>query len=116
MSAPNEEGPKIRLGRFASGPVLLENGEEFIVTTDPVSFQEVQDGLKTNGVEFAQAELSFLAKNEVSVGGKDAKKLVKIEGGTHSGSSRTGGAAYRDAVLEFVRRPGSVSTADSAST
>ena len=41
-------------------------------------------------------------------------KLVKIEGGTHSGSSRTGGAAYRDAVLEFVRRSGAVTTADSA--
>ena len=30
------QGPKIRLGRFASGPVLLENGDEFIVTTDDV--------------------------------------------------------------------------------
>jgi pyruvate kinase len=30
------QGPKIRLGRFASGPVLLENGAEFIVTTDDV--------------------------------------------------------------------------------
>jgi len=32
------------------------------------------------------------------------KRVVKIDGGTHSGASRTGGAAYRDAVLEFVRR------------
>jgi pyruvate kinase len=30
------QGPKIRLGRFASGPVLLENGAEFIVTTEDV--------------------------------------------------------------------------------
>ena len=30
------QGPKIRLGTFASGPVLLESGDEFIVTTDPV--------------------------------------------------------------------------------
>ena len=30
------QGPKIRLGRFASGPVVLENGDEFIVTTDDV--------------------------------------------------------------------------------
>ncbi len=30
------QGPKIRLGRFASGPVLLESGAEFIVTTDDV--------------------------------------------------------------------------------
>ena len=30
------QGPKIRLGRFASGPVLLEQGDEFIVTTEDV--------------------------------------------------------------------------------
>jgi len=30
------QGPKIRLGRFASGPVLLRDGAEFIVTTDDV--------------------------------------------------------------------------------
>ena len=30
------QGPKIRLGKFASGPVLLENGAEFIVTTEDV--------------------------------------------------------------------------------
>lgn len=32
------------------------------------------------------------------------KKVVKIEGGTHSGASRAGGGAYRDAVLDFVHR------------
>lgn len=30
------QGPKIRLGRFASGPVLIEKGAEFIVTTEDV--------------------------------------------------------------------------------
>lgn len=30
------QGPKIRLGRFESGPVLLEVGAEFIVTTEDV--------------------------------------------------------------------------------
>jgi pyruvate kinase len=30
------QGPKIRLGKFASGPVLLEQGAEFIVTTEDV--------------------------------------------------------------------------------
>jgi fermentation-respiration switch protein FrsA (DUF1100 family) len=32
------------------------------------------------------------------------KNVVKIDGGTHSGASRTGGAAYRNAVLDFVRQ------------
>jgi pyruvate kinase len=35
------QGPKIRLGRFASGPVLLENGDEFIVTTEDVPGDKV---------------------------------------------------------------------------
>jgi hypothetical protein len=55
-----------------------------------------------------------MADELYAAAGSSAKKLVKIEGGTHSGSSRTGGTIYRDAVLEFVRRPGSVTTADSA--
>jgi dipeptidyl aminopeptidase/acylaminoacyl peptidase len=39
------------------------------------------------------------------------KKVIKIEGGTHSGASRAGGAAYRDAVLDFVRRSSHSATA-----
>jgi transcriptional/translational regulatory protein YebC/TACO1 len=57
--------------------VSMEGGE-FIVTTDPSSFQDVQGGMSSAGVEFAQAELSFIAKNEVSVGERDAEKLLKI--------------------------------------
>jgi pyruvate kinase len=30
------QGPKIRLGRFAEGPVLLERGDEFAITTEDV--------------------------------------------------------------------------------
>jgi alpha-beta hydrolase superfamily lysophospholipase len=55
-----------------------------------------------------------MADELYAAAGSSEKRLVKIEGGTHSGSSRTGGAAYRDAVLEFVRRSGSLTTADSA--
>ena len=57
--------------------VTREN-EEFIVTTDPFTFQDVQDGMAVAGVEFSQAELSFIAKNEVSISGKDAQKLLKL--------------------------------------
>ena len=53
-------------------------GDEFIVITDPSSIQEVQDGMKAAGVESSQTELTFIAKNEVSVTGKDAEKLLKI--------------------------------------
>ena len=55
-----------------------------------------------------------MADELYAAAGSTAKKLVKIEGGTHSGSSRSGGTVYRDAVTEFVRRRGSVTTADTA--
>ena len=57
---------------------VTQEEDEFVITTEPASFHEVQDGLKAAGVEFSQAELTFLAKNEVAVGGKDAERLVKL--------------------------------------
>ena len=54
-----------------------------------------------------------MADELYAAAGSSAKKLVKIEGGSHSGSSRSGGPVYRDAVLEFVRQSGSLTTADS---
>jgi YebC/PmpR family DNA-binding regulatory protein len=57
---------------------VTREDEEFIVTTDPFTFQDVQDGMAAAGVEFSQAELSFIAKNEVSISGKDAQKLLKL--------------------------------------
>jgi hypothetical protein len=42
------------------------------------------------------------------------KQLVKIDGATHSGASRVGGATYRDAVLGFVRRASSATAATSS--
>jgi len=57
---------------------VSQEGDEFIVTTDPVSFQEVQGGMKEAGVESSHAELTFITKNLVSVAGKDAEKLLKI--------------------------------------
>jgi len=42
------------------------------------------------------------------------KQLVKIDGATHSGASRVGGATYRDAVLGFVRRASSATAAISS--
>lgn len=55
-----------------------------------------------------------MADELYAAAGSNEKQLVKIEGGTHSGSSRTGGTVYRQAVLDFVRRAGSTTTADSS--
>ncbi len=55
-----------------------------------------------------------MADELYAAAGSKQKRLVKIEGGTHSGSSRSGGAAYGTAILDFVRRAGGTTTADSA--
>jgi YebC/PmpR family DNA-binding regulatory protein len=57
---------------------VSQEGEEFLVTTDPVSFQEVRDGMQAAGVEASSAELTFIAKNEISVAGKEAESLIKL--------------------------------------
>jgi uncharacterized protein len=44
--------------------------------------------------------------------GSAEKRLVKIDGGTHSGSSRSGGSLYRDAVLAFLQRSQLTTAAD----
>ena len=55
-----------------------------------------------------------MADELYAAAGSSYKKLIKIEGGSHSGSSRSGGAAYREAVLNFVQRSFPGTTADSA--
>jgi YebC/PmpR family DNA-binding regulatory protein len=57
---------------------VSREGDEFIVTTGPGSFHEVQDAMQEAGVEAAETELTFIAKSEVSVAGRDAEKLLKI--------------------------------------
>jgi len=57
---------------------VSREGDEFIVTTGPAAFHEVQDAMQLAGVEAAETELTFIAKSEVSVAGRDAEKLLKI--------------------------------------
>jgi YebC/PmpR family DNA-binding regulatory protein len=54
------------------------DGEEFVVTADPAGFAAVQDGLRAAGVEVSSAELTRIPKNEVTVAGRDAEKLLKL--------------------------------------
>ena len=54
------------------------DGEEFVVTTDAAEFNAVQEALRSAGIEAASAELTRIAKNEVSVAGKDAEKLLRL--------------------------------------
>ena len=44
------QGPKIRLGRFREGPVLLERGDEFTITVEPVEGDRHQCGTTYAGL------------------------------------------------------------------
>ncbi|MBN3928424.1 pyruvate kinase [Streptomyces verrucosisporus] len=44
------QGPKIRLGRFREGPVLLERGDEFTITTEDVEGDRGQCGTTYEGL------------------------------------------------------------------
>ncbi len=57
---------------------LDREGDEFIVTCDYTVFNEVQEGVKAARIEVSSAELLWVARNEVTVAGKDAEKLIKL--------------------------------------
>ncbi|MFJ8695229.1 pyruvate kinase [Streptomyces roseolilacinus] len=44
------QGPKIRLGRFREGPVLLERGDDFTITTEPVEGDRTRCGTTYDGL------------------------------------------------------------------
>jgi YebC/PmpR family DNA-binding regulatory protein len=57
---------------------MRREGDIYIITTELASFNTVQEGLRTAGIAFAEAELSMIAKNTVEVAGTDAQKLLKL--------------------------------------
>src|ERR1044072_5952746 len=44
------QGPKIRLGRFREGPVLLERGDEFTITVEPIEGDRFRCGTTYEGL------------------------------------------------------------------
>ena len=63
---------------MAGAEDVKREDSDFVVTTEVVDFHQVQEGLKSAGVEFSEAELAMIAKNEVPVAGKDAERLLKL--------------------------------------
>ncbi len=57
---------------------VAREGDEFIVTCEVSDFAQVQGAITAAGIEVASAELTWIAKNEVAVAGKDAEKLVRL--------------------------------------
>ncbi|MCI0385053.1 pyruvate kinase [Streptomyces sp. CNQ085] len=63
------QGPKIRLGRFREGPVLLERGDEFTITTEDVEGDREQCGTTYEGLadDVAPGELVLVDDGRVGL-------------------------------------------------
>ncbi len=57
---------------------VSDDGDEYVVISEPGDFMNVQTGIREAGIEIASAELTRIAKNHMAVTGKDAVKLVKL--------------------------------------
>jgi YebC/PmpR family DNA-binding regulatory protein len=51
---------------------------EYEITTEVAGFHKVQEGLKSQGIEFANAELAMIPKATVKVEAEDARKLLRL--------------------------------------
>jgi YebC/PmpR family DNA-binding regulatory protein len=57
---------------------LTRHGSEYVITTQPAVFHQVQEGLRKAGIETEQAEISMIAKAEVDVAGREAERLIRL--------------------------------------
>jgi pyruvate kinase len=81
------QGPKIRLGRFAEGPVLLERGDEFTITVDDIEGDQLICGTTYKGLpaDVARGERILVDDGRVTLEVTDVEgprvHTMVIEGG-----------------------------------
>ncbi|WP_433888785.1 pyruvate kinase [Streptomyces sp. CA-111067] len=81
------QGPKIRLGRFAEGPVLLERGDEFTITVDDIQGDQQICGTTYKGLaaDVARGERILVDDGRVTLEVTDVEgprvHTMVIEGG-----------------------------------
>ena len=81
------QGPKIRLGRFAEGPVLLERGDEFTITVDDIEGDQQICGTTHRGLpaDVARGERILVDDGRVTLEVTDVEgprvHTMVIEGG-----------------------------------
>lgn len=57
---------------------VSQEDDSFLITTEPVNLHAVKEGLQKKGYAVAEAELSWVAKNNVKVEGANAEMLLKL--------------------------------------
>ena len=63
---------------MAGAEDVRRDDDEFVVSTEVQTFHEVQKGLEEAGLQFENAELAWIARNEVHVSGAEAQQLLKL--------------------------------------
>jgi YebC/PmpR family DNA-binding regulatory protein len=57
---------------------LKQEGDQYIITTDPTALHAVKGALEAKGIAVQEAEISMIPKNTVHVEGKNAESLLKL--------------------------------------
>jgi YebC/PmpR family DNA-binding regulatory protein len=76
----HDEDEVLEAALDAGAEDLTRAGAEYVVTTQPAVFHQVQEALGRAGIAAEHAEISMIAKAEVDVGGRDAERLIKLMG------------------------------------
>ena len=70
----------VRVVEHDAADDVVREGAEYVISTTPALFHQVQAGLRAAGIEPAQAEMSMIPRAEVDVAGREAERLVKLLG------------------------------------
>jgi YebC/PmpR family DNA-binding regulatory protein len=57
---------------------FARDGDQYVVTTTPAAFHQVQDALRARKLQFDSAELAMVPKNTVKVEGVDAERILRL--------------------------------------
>jgi YebC/PmpR family DNA-binding regulatory protein len=77
-AARYDEDKVLEAALEAGAEDLARHDSEYVVSTQPVVFHQVQEALRRAGIEAEQAEISMIAKAEVGVGGREAERLIRL--------------------------------------
>ena len=57
---------------------IQEEADAFEVITSPEALENVKSALRGSGIEFEQAELTYVARNEIRVAGREAQRVLRL--------------------------------------
>jgi YebC/PmpR family DNA-binding regulatory protein len=73
-----DEDDLMEVALEAGAEDMADEGEQFEVTTDPASFEDVRSAIEGQGWPIASAELTMVPDSTVKVTAKDAQKTLKL--------------------------------------